>query len=56
MSLEDPISSRIEDLPPFEIFDEFDFVNGTYTTERASNEVAIKHLLTHTSGPSLQFQ
>lgn len=55
MSLEDPISSRIEDLPPFEIFDEFDFVNGTYTTERASNEVAIKHLSTHTSGLASNF-
>ncbi len=55
VSLEDSISSHIEDLPPFEIFDEFDFVNGTYTTERASNEVTIKHLLTHTSGLAYNF-
>ena len=55
LSLEDPISSHIEDLPPFEIFDEFDFVNGTYTTERASNEVTIKQLLTHTSGLAYNF-
>ncbi|MEC8357065.1 MAG: serine hydrolase domain-containing protein [Pseudomonadota bacterium] len=55
VSLEDPISSHIENLPPFEIFDEFDFVNGTYTTQRALNEVTIKQLLTHTSGMAYNF-
>ena len=56
VSLEDQISSHIEDLPPFEIFDEFDFVSGSFTTERASNEVTIKQLLTHTSGLAYNFR
>ena len=55
VSLEDPISYYIEYLPSFEVFDEFDFVNGTYTTQRASNEFTVKQLLTHTSGLAYNF-
>ncbi|MDG1951026.1 MAG: serine hydrolase, partial [Gammaproteobacteria bacterium] len=55
IGLDDPISEHLIDLPQFEVFDKFDFDDGSYTTRPAQNEVTIRHLLTHTSGVAYNF-
>jgi len=55
IGLNDPISEHLIDLPQFEVFDKFDFDDGSYTTRPAKNEVTIRHLLTHTSGVAYNF-
>ena len=55
VKLEDSISNHLSELPPFEIFDEFDFDDASFTTNLAEKEVTIKHLLTHTSGMAYNF-
>ena len=55
LNLEDPMLDHLPDQPAFEIFDEFNFDDGTFSTKKAENAVTIKHLLTHTSGMAYNF-
>jgi len=55
IGLDDPISEHLIELPQFEIFDRFDFENGSFSTRPAQNDVTIRQLLTHTSGIAYNF-
>ena len=47
--LDDPISKYIPEFENAQVLDTL-FEDGTYKTKKATNEITIRHLLTHTSG------
>ena len=55
VKLDDNISDHINDLPPFEIFDQVNLETGTFSTKIAKNSITIRHLFTHTSGLAYNF-
>ncbi|MFY0685766.1 MAG: beta-lactamase family protein [Cyclobacteriaceae bacterium] len=48
--LDDPISKYIPEFKAPQILDKFKYADTTYTTKDATQEITIRHLLTHTSG------
>lgn len=48
--LDDPISEYIPEFKDPQVLKTFQYSDTTYTTEPASREITIRHLLTHTSG------
>ena len=55
VKLDDNISDHINDLPPFEIFEQVNLETGTFSTKIAKNPITIRHLFTHTSGLAYNF-
>lgn len=55
VKLDDNISDHINDLPPFEIFEQVNLETGKFSTKIAKNPVTIRHLFTHTSGLAYNF-
>lgn len=48
--LDDPISKYIPEFKNQQIIDTYNEADGSYTTTPVTNEITIRHLLTHTSG------
>lgn len=48
--LDDPVSKFIPEFKNVGVFQSYNEVDGTWTTEPAKREITIRHLLTHTSG------
>ncbi|MFD0988959.1 serine hydrolase domain-containing protein [Mariniflexile jejuense] len=48
--LDDPISKYIPEFANAQLLDTFNPQDSTYTTKPATNQITIRHLLTHTSG------
>lgn len=53
--LDDPVSKYLPEFKDREVIASFTAADGSFTTRRASGEVLIRHLLSHTSGLAYSF-
>jgi len=55
LRLDDPVSKYLPEFKGREVLATFNSADGTFTTRKASGEVLIRHLLSHTSGLAYGF-
>jgi len=55
LRLDDPVSKYLPDFKDREVVATFNSADGSFTTRKASKEILIRHLLSHTSGLAYSF-